>query len=427
MPTFSYKGIADGGHSVSGAIEAADRKQALRKLRASGVRPLDVRAGGGKAQPGRRAPAAKAESAAEAPPSGEKKSLRLFARNQPSRKLSLPFFRKLYQLHKSGMPVGDAIQIMSQRMSDPALKELSLAVYRDLSEGRTLAASMRGLPGYFEPTMAFLVEAGEATGNVLPILSNIIDHLERRAALQKEVQGAMAYPILICFVALGVVGLFLFYLLPRIQGMLDQMGGELNLSARIMIGLADFALVQGPFVAAAIGVVVFAVFQWRKTDAGRLATDGFALRVPILSSLYYNADICRMANILSVLLENGVNTTESLRLAENTLQNKVLVGKYIAARTMVNDGAPFSAAFRRYALLPEMDLDILSIGENTGDLAPGFREVYDTHAAELSARLSLLTKLIAGLALGFAFTLVFVLTLAIVMSILNMSQSIMAM
>jgi len=429
MPSFNYKGIDAGGATVTGVIEAPDRKAALRKIRAGKVRPLDVKVGkGGRAAAKAMSPKAAKEEASETftASSGDAKQRRLFSRNRPSRKLALPFFRKLYQLHKSGMPIGDAMQIMSQRMGDPALKTLADEVYRDLSEGRTLANSMRAMPEYFEPTMAYLIEAGEATGNVKPILENIIDHLERRAALQKEIQGAMAYPIMICCVALGVVALFLFYLLPRIQAMLDSMGGELNTAAKIMIGMADFALIQGPFVVGAIVFLLIALVQWRKTENGQLTTDAWALKLPIISGLYYNADICRLSNILYVLLSNGVNTTESLRLAENTLQNKVLVGKYNAARTMINDGAPFSAAFKRYGLLPDLDQDILSIGENTGSLAPSFQEIYNTHAEELSSRLNFLTKLIAGLALGFAFALVFVLTLAIVMSILNMTQSIMA-
>lgn len=430
MPTFHYKGIDSGGATVTGSIDAADRKAALRKIRSSKVRPINVQAG--KAGRVKGTPAATKNSKAATEPeaftasSADKKSRKLFSRDKPSRRQALPFFRKLHQLHKSGMPIGDAMQIMSKRMGDPSLKVLSDAVYRDLSEGRTLAVSMRNMPEYFEPTMAYLIEAGEATGNLLPILENIIAHLERKAALRKEIQAAMAYPIMICFVAMGVVALFLFYLLPRIQNMLDSMGGELNTAAKIMIGTADFALVQGPFVLAALFVVVLSIVQWRKTDKGRLATDNWALKTPILSGLYYNADICRVSNILYVLLANGVNTTESLRLAENTLQNKVLIGKYNAARNMVNDGAPFSSAFKKFGLLPDIDLDILSIGENTGSLAPSFYEIYNTHSEELSSRLNVLTKLIAGLALGFAFLMVFVLTLAIVMSILNMTQSIMA-
>ncbi|MGE9296453.1 MAG: type II secretion system F family protein [Puniceicoccales bacterium] len=429
MPTFNYKGIAEGGETVTGSIEAVDRKQALRKIRASKIRPLDVKAGkGGRVAPIKASPKASAKAAESEVNAvqGDKPRGKLFSRRvKLARKHALPFFRKLYQLHKNGMPIGDAMNIMSTRMGDPALKELSNEVYRHLSEGRTLASALRAMPECFEPTMAHLIEAGEATGNLQPILSNIIDHLERRRELQKEIQSAMAYPIMICFVAMGVVLLFLFYLLPRIQGMLDQMGGELNLSAKIMIGMADFALMQGPFVLVGLFVVFLSIVQWRKTENGRLTTDRWALRIPLISGLYYHADICRMSNILNVLLSNGVNTTESLRLAENTLQNKVLAGKYVASRTMINDGAPFSAAFKRYGLLPDLDQDILSIGENTGSLAPSFHEIYLTHAEELSGQLKFLTRLIAGFALGFAFILVFVLTLAIVMSILNMSQSMM--
>lgn len=419
MPKFSYKGVDSSGKSVSGSVDANDRKQAMNKLRAMKIRPVQMKQGRGGSSGKRSAPETVERNETET------RRVSFLDRFQKGGKLALPFFQKLLQLHSSGMPLGDAVSLMSQRVSSAGLKELSSSLYKDLSEGRTLASAMRQMPEVFDDTMTYLIEAGEATGNVVPILENIIDSLNQREDLQKKIRSAMAYPILICFVALGVVGLFLFFLLPRIQGMIDSLGGELNFFARVMIGLSGFALKEGPFVVVGLILLSVGYMQWRKTEKGRITSDRLLLKVPLLKHLYYNSDICRVSNVTSILLSNGVNTTESLRLAENTLQNQTLLGRFQASRGLINDGAAFSAAFKKHHFLPEMDLDILSIGENTGSVVRSFQEIYKTHAEELESRLRFVTNLIAGCALGFAFGLVFVLTLGIVMSILQLSQNLM--
>ncbi len=425
MPTFSYKGVQSGGGSVTGELEAADRRQATQRLRAQRIQPVSlkqVESSGGKKNRRELRAAAEEEDAdinIQAGPKGGGLRSRFGGRKH----LALPFFTKLLQLHASGMPAGDAVSLMSQRMTDPNLKQLCSDIYKDLSEGRTLAASLRTMPETFDATMTHLLEAGEATGNVVPILQNLISSLEQRRELTRKVRSSMAYPMVICVVALGVVALFLFFLLPRIESMLASLGGELNLAARLMIGASDFALTQGPFILAGLIVIGLSLYQWRRTDTGREKTDRWLLRLPLLRQVFYNSDLCRVTNVISILLGNGINTTEALRLAENTVQNRVLLRRFQGARQLINDGAPFSAAFRKHGFLPDMDLDILAIGENTGSLVGSFEEIYRTHAQELTDRLKFLTSLVAGLALTFAFVMVFVLTVGIVMSILNMSQS----
>lgn len=425
MPTFSYKGVQSGGGSVSGELDAADRRQATQRLRAQRIQPVSLKQveAGTVKKTRREQRVAAEEEDAEITVQAAPKAGSLRARFSSSKNLALPFFNKLLQLHASGMPVGDAVSLMSQRMTDPKLKQLCQDIYKDLSEGRTLASSLRTMPETFDATMTHLLEAGEATGNVTPILRNLISSLEQRRELTRKVRSAMAYPMLICTVAIGVVALFLFFLLPRIQAMMASLGGELNIAARLMIGASDFALKQGPFVLVALIIVSLSLMQWRKTENGREKTDRWLLRLPLLKQVFYNSDLCRVTNVISILLGNGINTTEALRLAENTLQNRVLLRRFQGARQLINDGAAFSAAFRKHGFLPELDLDILAIGENTGSLVGSFEEIYRTHAQELTDRLKFLTSLVAGLALTFAFVMVFVLTLGIVLSILNMSQS----
>ena len=421
MPTFSYRGIDASGKISTGSLEATDRRQVIQKLRSKKIQPLEIRQKKGGA--GRTAAALDDAPAptAKAPRSGL--SARFKRKVSPA--LVLPFFSKLHQLHNSGMSIGDAVNLMTQRMSDEGLKELCVRIYKDLSEGRTLAVSMRSQPEIFDPMMAHLIAAGEATGNVVPILDNLITHLERKAELKGKMISALVYPVFLIFVALGVVALFLFFLLPRIQAMLDSLGEKLNLAARVLIGFSEFLLKDGPFILGALALGFVFIMQWRKSDKGRYATDRWLLKVPLIKSIVYNAEICRVTNVLGILLGNGVNTTESLRLAENTVGNRVMLERYRGARAMINDGAPFSVAFKKYQLLPDLDLDIISIGENTGSLVSGFHEVFKMHSEELESKIKLSTSLVAGTALTSAFVMVAVLTLGIIMSILNVSQNLM--
>lgn len=422
MPKFAYKGLTQAGKGTQGTVEAVDRRGVLRKLRAMGVRPVEVRPASGKTTVAvdRKLTDAGADTQVPAPAKG----MRLALFKKSGAKLALPFYRKLLQLHANGMPVGDALNLMSQRMNEPELKALCEAVYRDLSEGRTLAMAQRNHPDVFDPTHAYLIEAGEATGNLTPIIENLIANMETSAQLQKKVRGAMAYPLVLCLFAMAVVAIFLFYLLPNIRMMLERVGGELNLPARIMIGVSDFLLTDGPFVLAGLIVLAIGWIQWRKTPKGLLATDQWLLQFPLVRQLVFNNEICRLTNVIGVLLANGVNTTEALRLSGAVLQNVRLQQRFQAARNLINDGAPFSVAMQRHAMLPQMDVDILGIGESTGNLVSSFREIYASHAEELSDQLKFTTNLIAGLALGFAFTLVIVITFGIALSIMDMSQNI---
>ncbi len=420
MPTFHYKALGGNGKLVKGTLDAADRKQALVRLRKQKLKPLEIQVGDPGSLP------AKVSEVEEEGTASFEVSEGFFSRFRKEADLARPFFSKLLQLHGSGMPLGDAVGLMSQRMSDLRLKDLSTQLFRDLSEGKSLAAAMRMRPRIFDPALSYLVEAGEATGNVVPILENIITSLEQKEALRKKVISAMSYPAFIIFVAFVVVGLFLFFLLPRIETMLARLGGDLNLAARLTIGLADFALTQGPFLLVGLLLAALGIWRWRKTEKGRINLDRLCLKLPYLRFVFYNAEICRCTNILSILLNNGVNTTDSLRLSENTLQNRSLQSRFRSARMLINDGAAFSLAFKKYGIFPDMDVDILNVGENTGSMVKSFEEIYKTHSSELESQLKTITNLVAGLTLAFAFALVLILTLGVVLSILQLSQSMLA-
>jgi type II secretory pathway component PulF len=423
MPTFTYRALTAKGETQSGTMEAPDRRVVLQRLRSKQMRPVEVNAKGG---PTAASAALTAATSAEATAAAKAVVPTKFLEPEQfqGEATALGFLKKLHQLHAGGMPLGDSIRLLSVRVSDPRQSSLANRIWRDLSEGRTLATSMRSYPKTFDTATVHLIEAGESTGNLIPVLENLIAHLEERAELQKKILAGLAYPVFLCFLAFGVVLLVLYVLLPRIRGMMDSMGGQMTWVTRTLIALSQSSARYGPIALVIVVIAAVSIAQWRKGQKGRAATDDWALRVPMLKHIFLNIDVCRISNLCATLLESGVNTTETLRMTERSIQNTHVQSRFSAARVLINDGASFSAAFRHFHVLPDLDLDMLAVGENTGNIAKSFREIYRNHNRELSEQFRRMTIIISSAALGFAFCLVTILALSIVSSVLNMAGSI---
>ncbi|MBC2596162.1 type II secretion system F family protein [Ruficoccus amylovorans] len=418
MPTYTYRALGKRGRYENGRIDANSSDEARRRLRERGLNPVELNSTGGSSQ-------AKSSSPRIAAADIKKIDLdKMQLGRAKADKISLSLLEKIYQLVESGMPMGDAVKSLNQRLTDPVLHAISEELWRDLSEGSTLAAALRRRPKLFDPTLASMIEAGEATGNIKPILGNIIELLEARLALRKEIITGLSYPAFLLVVVFFVLIFVLFYLMPKVEMMLHNMGGELSLAAKIVVGFANFSLTGGPILVVLGFVAGVGIFQWRKTGEGKLATDRFLLRVPVLKNIVMNAELSRMANLSSILLGSGVDTTDALKLIEKGFRNEEIRQHFRTCRSLISDGASISSALHSQDILADMDADILSISENTGSLVKGFSHIYRNRHAGLEAQMKRLTTVIATGALLFVFSLIFLLVFGVVSSIMQLSSSV---
>lgn len=418
MASFTYRALNARGRYESGRTEAASSDEVRRHLRERGLNPVEV-------------------TSREGPPSSSGTAQRDGAsavravdlnKLQISRakadKLCLSLLEKVYQLVENGLPLGDAIKSLHQRLTDPLLHAVSEELWRDLSEGATLATALRRRPKLFDPTIASMIEAGEATGNLQPILENIVHLLESRIALRKEILSGLSYPAFILVVVFFVLNFVLFYLMPKVEQMLDSMGGELSLAAQLVLGFANFSLTGGPIILVFAVIGGVSLFQWRKTEEGKLGTDRFLLRLPVVRQIVLNAELSRMSNLAAILLGSGVETTDALKLLEKGFRNEDIRLRFRTCRSLIADGASFSKALQNQEILTDMDVDVLSISENTGSLVKGFANIYRSRHAALEEQMKKLTAVIATGALLFVFVLVFLLVFGIVSSIMQLSSSV---
>ncbi|MFW6218398.1 MAG: type II secretion system F family protein, partial [Verrucomicrobiota bacterium] len=290
MPTFNYKARAKDGGVSTGTLEATDRRYVTQRLQSQGLTPISVEDASEKKGFDFKK-ISDALAALKSKPTTAEPEAKATGGGSPRReKIGLSLLKRLLELHSSGLPVGDSIRILSQRLSDPEQKRLANALWRDLSEGATLAVALTRQPKYFSGSISYVIEAGEATGNLAPILRKVVDYLDEKRAIRQKMLASMAYPGFICSVAVVVVILFLTVLLPKIQSMLDRLGGEMTWSARILIDGSELMVRYGPFLLIALIVAAVALSQWRRTVRGRTLTDKWLLRLPLLGNIFYYGD-----------------------------------------------------------------------------------------------------------------------------------------
>ena len=423
MAVFFYKARDEKGSVTSGEVEASERRLALQRLHAQGLTPITLKEGDLGAFSAADKLVERLREWRGSKSSKTSAEIGIKTRGKKREGVGLAVLKRLMELHSSGLPVGDSIRILSQRLSNKEQQGIVQTLWRDLSEGSTLAGAMSRQPRYFPGSISYVIEAGEATGNLAPILRKVIDYMEEKEAIRKKMIASMIYPAFICSVAIGVVVLFMTVLLPQIQGMLDRLGGEMTWSARVLIEGSNVVAQGGPFALVALVFAVIAFQQWRRTDSGLRRSDAWLLKLPLIGKIFFYGDLFQVGNLISTLLESGINTTETLRLTERTVKNTDLRERFHTARTQVNEGLSIAQAFQRNHFMPNLAVDILTVGENTGNLAHSMNEITKSFRNELTDRLTRLTALVSTGALICAFVLVALIAVGIVTSVFQVSRT----
>jgi type II secretory pathway component PulF len=427
MPTFTYRAVDKTGKNVAGELDATDRKSVIRSLAAKGLTPMSIESKVDAAAAAQDAFDAShdffsQENAAEA---GKPKKKKLFQMAKSKNAIALNFLQNLLMLLQSGLSLGDSLRLLHSRVGDPQQKELAGALWKKISEGRTLSAAMGEFPQYFKESHCQLVAAGEASGKLPTVLERIVAYLEETSELKKKLVAGMAYPCFIVLFALVIVVFFLTFLLPRVKTMIETMGGHMQFFARVLIFAAEITVYAGPFIIVGAIIAIVALLNWRKTTPGRLATDGWLLRLPIFGQLYLHNHILQTTSLLSTLLDSGVNTPEALKLVERTVNNTILRARYATIRRMIQEGSSLSNAFRKMRIMPDIDVDILTVGENTGNISSSLKRIYEVHRNEMARSMGAVTVVLSSAALFVAFAMVAMIALSIVMSVLDISHSMM--
>jgi type II secretory pathway component PulF len=427
MARFAYSARDRAGKSVSAELDAPSRKDALRLLSARGLQVAQVTELQAGPAPRKSAGKSPPSSSSAAPPAQVSRPTRASTRlnaQAPRRAERLPFLEALHDLTGSGLSAGEAVRLLSTRIKEPRLRTLCAGVWERISEGAPLSRALGGYPEVFDTGTVNLIQAGEATGSLNDTLSRLIAHLVEQRELRAQLMSALAYPVFMVFVSGGVILFFLTFLLPRLQTLLSSLGGKMPASTKLLIGASQFALsIWGIMAVVAVVLALVSFIGWRQTPAGRAQTDAWLLKLPLVGPFLVAQTVHSFSQTLSVLLENGITAAEALRMTEKQIANQVHRAAFNTATARVLEGEALSVALTRTGCFPDLVLDRLAIGENTGNVVPSLKSIAAAYQKIITGQLNFFTKVIAGGVLGGVFTFVGFIAFAIVSAVFQVSAS----
>jgi type II secretory pathway component PulF len=389
MPDFSYSARSKSGEAVSGVLTAADRKAALAQLVAQGHFPIAVDAAVQK----KGAPAKSAKTKDSAPaarPGDAAKKVRI-----NSRQVML-FTQQLANLLKSGMSLKQALESLTRQQKNKSLGPILEQVGEEIVQGSNLSDALARHPRIFTRFYTNMIRAGEQSGTLPEVLKRLTEHYERLADIREKVTSALLYPAIILIVGIVVVFIFMVFLLPKFTQMFQDLGATLPLPTRILIGAGNLAsniwFLAG--LAAVVTLIVFAYKRAMRTIEGRLWLDRMKLRIPLAGNTLKAAFFAQFSRTLATLLGNGVPVLTALKIAEDTMTNLVIAREIAKARERVTDGTTISAPLAAGQIFPSLLIDMLAIGEATGDMPTALNNVASLYEQELTQDVKRFTTLL---------------------------------
>lgn len=414
MPQFSYKARRRTGEVVEGMLEVADRSAALVQIERLGLFPVAIEAarGGSIAIAAERTAARKTDWKGVLPPTLREA---LGQKRKPKLQEMATFTQQLANLLNSGMPLTVALNSMTHLETKGIPAEVSKELRQDVMEGRSLSDAMAKQPRIFSSLYINMVKAGESSGALVEVLRRMADHFERFAQVQAKFTSALIYPAFVAVVGLGIMFFFMSYMLPKFMTIFQGMNVELPVMTRMLIGISDVFKSWWWLMLAILMTAVILFKRFQATPDGRRRIDIWKMNAPLFGKVIKLNLFGQFARTLSTLLENGVPVLTALKITEDIMSNTLVKGAIAKTREEVTDGKTIAQPLARSKVFPQLMVDLVKIGEDTGDVPGALKNVADTYENELSIALRVLTNMIEPvmiivMALGVGFLLLSVLS-----------------
>jgi len=241
-----------------------------------------------------------------------------------------------------------------------------------------------------------MVRAGEQSGALVEVLRRLADHYNRFAEVQAKFVSALIYPVIVACVGLGIIVFFMTFMLPKFKEIFSGLKIQLPAATQALMAAGD--LVLSPSFWMLTGLVLAALvvlfMRFRSTPAGRKALDSWKLRAPVVGNVFRLNLYAQFARTLATLLQNGVPVLTALKITEQVIPNAVIKEAIAQTREAVTDGKSFAQPMTRSKVFPQLMIDLIRIGEETGDVPGALRNLADTYENELILALRVLTNLI---------------------------------
>src|SRR6266436_1755697 len=304
------------------------------------------------------------------------------------------FTRQFATMINSGLPLVQALDILSQQTENKVLADVTRAVVYDVESGHTLADALRKHPKAFSDLYVNMVAAGEAGGILDTILVRLSEFLVKNDAIVRKVKGAMIYPGVILSVAVIAVSVLLIFVIPTFQNMFASVNLQLPLPTRIVIGMSNVLKNYWWAMLGAVGAGVFGLNRYYQTAPGRLQIDTLLLKLPVLGDVLRKSAVSRFTRTLGTLISSGVSILDGLEITAKTSGNRVIQDAIMESRASIAGGETIAAPLQRSKVFPPMVISMIAVGEQTGGLDEMLTKIADFYDDEVDAAVSALLSLL---------------------------------
>ena len=424
MPEFRYSARNAQGQLVDGTVTASDRSAAIAQVEQKRLVPIRVQAAESAEPAG-----AKPAMAVAAPAPQQKGPANAVKETSPSKsqtpktgdptakgassragaaaatapagggmKLSYSqqylFSEQLAHLLSAGMTLDESLGVLVKRLKHPKLQALSKSLHQSLLDGGSLSQAMREFPRIFSPLYVNMISSGEASGSLPTILRRLTVHIGEVKALRDSVQQALLYPAVLVVIGVALIMVFMNWMVPQLISFFKDTGATLPTPTRMIIDLNNAVTRYWWLVAAGI-VGAFVLFRaFIASPSGRVAWGRFKWTVPVFSRIPRYRLYAQFARTLGTLTSNGVTLLRALELLEDIAGNEFIRLRMVEVRAAVVDGATLSNALAYQKIFPDMFVDMMSVGEQTGKFPDTMNLIADVYERELDKQVKVVSTLI---------------------------------
>ena len=369
MPNYAWKGRNRAGLVKEGVLAADSKEVALASLRRQNIVVTGIRE------------------------RGKEISLTKVGRKVPPKTLAV-FTRQFSVMIDAGLPLVQCIEILANQQEHKTFQRILLQVRQDVEDGSTLADAMRRHPKAFDSLYVNMVAAGEAGGILDTILQRLSVYIEKAVKLRSQVRSAMIYPIAVIVIAAIVVAVILLKVIPTFAALFMSLGAELPLPTRIVIAASNFLARYWWAFALFLVAAAYAFRRYYATHSGRRVIDGALLKLPIIGPILRKVAVARFCRTLATLTSSGVPILESLDITARTAGNAIVEDAIYETRRSVEGGKTIVEPLRATNVFPNMVVQMIGVGEQTGALDAMLNKIADFYEDEVDVAVAGLVKLL---------------------------------
>jgi len=368
---FAWEGTDKKGHRLSGETRSANSNMVRAELRRQGINPLKIR----------------------------KKLKPLLGRTKPITPKDIAVFsRQMSTMMKAGVPLVQSFEIVGRGHEKPQMQELILGIKADVEGGTSLASSLAKHPLYFNELYCNLVHAGEQAGVLETLLDRIATYQEKTESIKGKIKKAMFYPISVLAVAIIVTAVILIFVIPQFKTLFESFGGELPAFTQMVINLSEFIQAWWWAIFGSMAAGIWSLINlWKRSVKVQRIVDRLVLQIPVIGIILHKSALARFARTLSTMFAAGVPLVEALDSVAGAVGNIVYADAIRRIREDVATGQSLQISMKQFPLFPNMVIQMVAIGEESGALDNMLAKVADFFEEEVDNAVDAMSSLMEPL------------------------------